>query len=200
MVEQNPAGLTTKQWLDVARETLIRDGVDGVKIDRLAKACGVTRGGFYWRFESREDLLGQLLEDWRLSNTGPFIAALTREGSPQQRFRALFRLWLGEKDFRPDYDAAVRHWALTSPEVAGIVRTVDQIRINALRDLFVEAGYGDEEAYVRARVTYYHQVGYYALRITEQVNLDRLEIYYRVLSGFTDEFSPQEYLTDPAHS
>ena len=37
-------------WVDCARTALIADGLEGVKVDRLAKSLGVTRGGFYHHF------------------------------------------------------------------------------------------------------------------------------------------------------
>lgn len=178
--------LSTEDWLEVARETLIREGIGAVKIDRLAKACGVTRGGFYWRFKSRDDLLDQLLKDWRSSNTTPFLAALSGPGSHVDRFRALMRLWIEEQDFDPDYDTAVRNWALSSPKVAAVVHTVDDIRMDALKRVFVDGGYDEAEAIVRARITYFLQVGYYALGIKEAqpTRLGQAEIYYRILTGF----------------
>src|SRR5690625_5043301 len=48
-------GLSTQDWIDLAKETLITEGLPGVKVDRLAKKAGVTRGGFYYRFQSRQD-------------------------------------------------------------------------------------------------------------------------------------------------
>jgi AcrR family transcriptional regulator len=178
--------LSTDDWLKVAKDTLIQEGIEAVKIDRLAKACGVTRGGFYWRFKSRDDLLDQLLKDWRTSNTSPFLAAIAGPGSPAERYQALIRLWIDERDFNPDYDTAVRNWALTSRKVADVVHTVDDIRMDALRRLFLDSGYEENEAMVRARITYFHQIGYYALGMKEATptRAGLVDIYYRILTGF----------------
>ena len=71
-------GISTEDWIEVAKTTLIKEGVGGVKIDRLAKKAGVTRGGFYYRFKSRQGLLDALLQDWRTTNNQPW----RREGLP----------------------------------------------------------------------------------------------------------------------
>ena len=186
-VDDEGGNLSTLDWLDLARETLIREGIEAVKVDRLAKASGVTRGGFYWRFKSREDLLEQLMDDWRSCNTVPFVSVLSGPGMPGDRYQALMRLWIEEREFRPDYDAAVRNWAASSTKVADVVHTVDSVRIDALRRLFVEAGYDGDEALVRSRITYYHQVGYYALGIKQSAERRRQlsPIYYRILTGFS---------------
>lgn len=182
--------LSTEDWIRVAREVLIREGVEAVKIDRLARECGVTRGGFYWRFKSRGDLLDKLIEDWRTTNTAPFLKALTGPGTPDEHFMALTMLWLEERDYRPDYDTAVRAWARTSPKVAEVVHQVDDQRIDALRKVYVRAGYSEDEAFVRARITYFHQVGYYAMGVRESSarRAELVQLYYRALFGSEGQF------------
>jgi AcrR family transcriptional regulator len=181
--------LSTEDWLRVARETLIREGINGVKIDRLAKACGVTRGGFYWRFKNRGDLLEQLLDHWKHNNTEPMLLALSAAGTPAERFAKLLDLWLNEREFSPDYDSAVRNWALSSTKVAATVRQTDDVRMKAIEDIFVASGYPQPEAMVRARITYFHQVGYYAMGVRESLprRSEFRELYYMILSGFVPE-------------
>jgi AcrR family transcriptional regulator len=181
-----PDTISRERWLDVARSVLIREGISGVKVNRLAKKLGVTRGGFYWRFKNLADLQDALVEDWRASNTVPFLAALNGPGDPPHRLKAGFRLWVEEKDFDPSYDAAVRAWARVSRKVASAVHAIDDQRIDALKSLFVDSGYGEDESFIRARITYFHQVGYYAMGVRESSKrrYELIELYYRVLSGF----------------
>ena len=178
--------LSTQDWIDAARRMLIRDGIGALKIDRLARECGVTRGGFYWRFKSRGDLLAKLLDEWRNVNTQPLTEALRGPGTPAARLKRTFLLWVAEEAFDPMFDTAVRAWAATSKSVAAMVREVDDARIQALQDLFLDAADPDVEALVRARIIYFHQVGYYAMGIHEaqQRRHDLLPHYFKVLSGF----------------
>lgn len=181
-----PDTISRERWIDVARAMLVREGIGAVKVNRLAKKLGVTRGGFYWRFKNLADLQEALVEDWRKSNTAPFLAALGGTGDPGERLRAAFRLWLDERDFDPGYDAAVRAWARVSRKVASAVHEVDDQRIEALKRLFMDGGYEEKEAFIRARITYFHQVGYYAMGMRESTKrrYELIEVYYRVLSGF----------------
>ncbi|MFN7397725.1 MAG: TetR/AcrR family transcriptional regulator, partial [Sandaracinobacter sp.] len=39
--------------------------------------------------------------------------------------------------------------------------------IRAIADIFLQQGYGVEDAEARARITYFHQVGYYTLNLDE---------------------------------
>lgn len=179
-------GLSTEEWISVAKTTLIQEGIAGVKIDRLAKKAGVTRGGFYYRFKSLQGMLDALIDHWRQTNHQPIIDALDGPGSPPERFRALIRLWIEEQDYDPDFDAAVRGWSRVSPKVAKVVHEIDDLRIDALKRLFMDAGYDLDEAFVRARITYFHQVGYYAMGMRESHKRreELSELYYRILTGF----------------
>jgi AcrR family transcriptional regulator len=176
------------EWLDRAREALIREGIEAVSIQRLSRMLDVTRGGFYGYFGSRAALLRQLLEDWRQQNTRALrrIAARPRVDGGRQ-FRELVRMWVEDEDYRPSYDAAIRDWARRSSEVARIVRVVDDERIRLITRIFRNLGYASAEARIRARITYYHQVGYYALAVREsRATRRRLSsAYTRVLAGFT---------------
>lgn len=178
--------VSRERWLEVARTTLIREGIDAVKVNYLAKKLGVTRGGFYWRFKNPAELYDALLDDWRRSNTTPLVGALCGPGDPAERLHTAFQLWIDEKEFNPDYDTAVRAWSLVSRKVAKAVHEADDRRIEALKRLFVDAGYEEQEAFIRARITYFHQVGYYAMGVHESTKrrYELSELYYRILSGF----------------
>jgi AcrR family transcriptional regulator len=174
------------EWLDLARETLIREGVEAVSVQRLSRTLNVTRGGFYGYFGSRAALLRGLLEDWRRTNTRALrrIAARPRKDGSRQ-FRELVRMWVEDVDYRPEYDSAVRDWARRSAEVMRSVRNVDLERIRLITRIFRNLGYAPAEAHIRSRITYYHQVGYYALAIREsRATRRRLSAAYtRVLAG-----------------
>lgn len=178
--------LSRADWIDAARFALTQGGVAAVKVDRLADALGVTRGSFYWHFANRDALLSALLEHWEATNTESMeraVAAAAPDG--QAQFSAVVRLWIDEVDFSPSYDAAVRDWARHDAEVARTVHRVDDRRIALLVGVFEALGYVGVDAFIHARVAYFHQVGYYALEIheTREVRLALLPHYYRILTG-----------------
>jgi AcrR family transcriptional regulator len=179
--------LGREDWIAAARTELIAGGVNAVKIGRLAKRLRVTRGGFYWHFTSRADLLDELIQSWEISNTAPFERSLTsgsvRDGV--REFVAIANLWLNEKEYSPAFDTAVRDWARISKAVAAAVRRVDERRIGVLHRIFLDLGFADPEALVRARVAYFHQVGYYTLAISQDraSRVALVPIYVQVLTG-----------------
>jgi AcrR family transcriptional regulator len=151
----------------------------------------MTRGSFYWHFKSHADLVRELLTVWERTNTEPFERVLTNGDTPHgiKEFLGIINLWVEEQDYSPAFDTAVRDWARTSPEAARAVRRADDRRIAVLHRIFLDIGYVDPEALVRARVTYFHQVGYYTLRLPEDAQRRRalVPIYARILTGKSDE-------------
>lgn len=168
---QSRITLGKSDWVAMAKNALIKDGINGVKVDLLARDLGITRGSFYWHFKNRQDLLDALINHWRHANSEPMLEAIRRAGARglQEDFRHVDDLWLEERDYSPRYDAAVRDWARTDEIVADAVREVDQIRIDAFTEMFKAYGFTGEKALTRARILYYHQVGYYALNIQETI-------------------------------
>lgn len=176
--------LSRASWIAAARAELLRGGISAVKIGRLATRLRATRGSFYWHFVDRGDLLRALLLDWEATNTAPFERVLEEQsGGPPNgvaEFEAIVDLWLTEREFSPAFDTAVRDWARQSKSVASAVQRADSRRIEVLRRIFHDLGYRDPEALVRARITYFHQVGYYALGLAETPERRReLASYYQ---------------------
>nr|AIA11698.1 Bacterial regulatory proteins, tetR family [uncultured bacterium] len=160
--------LQKPDWVAAARKLLIKRGISNVKIEPLAEAMSVTTGSFYWHFSGRPELHDALLKDWYDTNTAPFYTAVRAASpDPRRQYLAFFGVWVLERDFDPKYDQAIRDWARTSKKVADLLREVDNTRIRLLIEIFENFGYSGLEAEMRARVTYYHQLGYYAMHVRE---------------------------------
>jgi hypothetical protein len=97
-----------------------------------------------------------------------------------------FGVWVLERDFDPRYDQAIRDWARTSKRVADLLREVDDARIKLLLEIFENFGYSGLDAEMRARVTYYHQVGYYAMHVREmrERRFELAPFYADILTGY----------------
>jgi AcrR family transcriptional regulator len=173
--------LSREDWIAVARQTLVAAGVEDVKVDLLAHRLRVTRGSFYHHFEHRQALLDALLEDWVSSNRRE-IAAVHATGADMKH---LFRVWIWEDREFPAFDIAVRAWARKAERVARAMREIDDAWVALLQSLFEAKGVAAPESFVRARIMYFHQVGYYALSIDENL-AERVALvphYYAALTG-----------------
>jgi len=134
--------LKREDWLRQARLALLRGGVEAVRVEKLARALGVTKGSFYWHFTGREELLEALLREWE--NEVREILQQIGPGPAERRFRALVRLLeqrarLSEEGKVPS-DAAIFAWASVDPAIALRVNRAEEGRIRLLKRIL---GHGD---------------------------------------------------------
>jgi AcrR family transcriptional regulator len=129
-----PTRTPRTDWIDAGLAALAAGGPDAVRIDKLAKALGVTRGGFYWHFEDRAALLGELLDVWERRSTDAVLEQVESEGGdPRAKVRRAGMLTFS-RELLP-VDLAVRDWARRDPAVAERLRRVDNRRMEYLRTL-----------------------------------------------------------------
>ncbi len=190
-----PAGnvkVTRDDWLRLALDVLVSNGIDAVKVLRLSRRLDVSRSSFYWYFGSRQDLLDALLAHWDATNTRAIIE-LAR--APQPTITAavahVFRAWIDPAKFDPRLDFAVREWARHSGPVRRLLDRADDERLQALRTMFARHGYDEAEADARSRVLYFMQIGYYALDLSEPLE-DRLARVPDYLLSFTGRQASEE--------
>ncbi len=53
-----------EEWIAEGLRWLATGGVDAVQVERIARALGVTKGGFYGYFADRNALLHEMLDAW----------------------------------------------------------------------------------------------------------------------------------------
>lgn len=179
-------------WIEAALEVLVGEGVDGLRITRLADDLAVTRGSFYWHFKDREDLLQALIGYWQRKNTAAVVSSVQDAATIDDGILALFETWLDPARFDPLLDSAVRDWARRSDVVRQAIDDADRARVSAIAALFEKFGYANPEAFIRARVVYFTQVGYYALHIEEPLaeRFSYLEAYFKSFTGL--EIDPRK--------
>ena len=111
------------------------------------------------------------------------IAAAGARGLKEDFGPTVGRLLTEEKEFSPTFDSAVRNWAHADALVREAVESVDERRLAAFQLMFEAYGYDGEVALVRARIIYFHQIGYYALAIKETLEqrMHLLHLYDEIL-------------------
>lgn len=141
-----PTRVPRSTWIEQGLRALAAGGPDAVRIEPLAQALGVTRGGFYWHFADRRALLDEMLDTWERATTEEVIERLDRQGGdPGAKLRRLFALTTPHVVMT---DLAIRDWARRDRSVADRLRRVDNRRMDGLRAFFATfcADPGDVEA------------------------------------------------------
>ena len=176
---------TREDWLTAARDVLVSDGVAEVKILQIAGRLGVSRSSFYWYFADRDDLLAALLQAWEARNTASIIShCASHSETIADAVCNFFRCFVDPALFDTGLDFAVREWARRDGDLRVRVDTADAARLEAVRQMFLRHGYLDEDADARARILYFMQLGYHALKVVEPMDL-RLSRIGAYITGFT---------------
>ena len=177
--------VTREDWIEVALNTLIEEGIEQIKVMILAKKLGVSRASFYWYFEDRQVLLDELINIWRATNTASLIEqALKPASSIVESIANVFSCWMDIESFNPRLDAAIRAWAHQDKAINQLVDEEDNKRLDAIKTMFIAHGYPSKEAFIRARVLYFMQIGYYALEIQESFDT-RFSYFEPYIVSFT---------------
>ena len=171
--------------LQAALDIFVAEGIDAVRITRLADDLGMTRGSFYWHFKNRQDMIDALVNFWKCKNTPALIAAVERARTLEEGILGFFEICVDATHFDPRLDLAIREWARRSENIRHLLDQEDQVRIDALQQYFLRFDYPMPEALIRARVLYFSQIGFYALDVPEplRTRLEYTEAYYQCFTG-----------------
>jgi AcrR family transcriptional regulator len=154
--------LSREDWINGAIQFLSTNNVDALRLDLLSRQLNVTKGSFYWHFQSREELLGAVIESWRQSMINDIQAWLGHStGTPLGRLRRLLRLAISPRVDVPGgpLELTLRDWARRDPRVDEIVRQVDAQRLDIVKNLYLDAGLGEERAAAHALLHMTYVIG-----------------------------------------
>jgi AcrR family transcriptional regulator len=154
-----PTRTPRSSWIQEGLRALAAGGPDAVRIELLARALGVTRGGFYWHFDDRRALLEEILDTWERASVDEVIERVESEGGDARaKLRRLSALAVSS-DEPLRIDLAVRDWARREPTVAERLRRVDNRRMDYMRSLFGAFCADENEVEARCMVFYSLWIG-----------------------------------------
>lgn len=153
--------LDRSDWVAAGLAALAAEGLDAVRVERLAGALKVTKGSFYWHFRDRSALLEAMFETWRTTATGDIITRVEAvAATPAERLKALFALVL-RSDGR--LEMAMRDWSAHDEQVRAVVGEADHRRVAYVEELLVGVGVPAAEAGARARFVYQALIGHFRM-------------------------------------
>ncbi len=158
------------KWIEAALTEIANGGIERVRVEVIAQSLGVTKGGFYWHFKDRRDLLDAILQSWSEGR----IAAIEKQtaldsGNARDRLRALIALYSERVNARGmAIELAIRQWARADKPAAAAVASVDAARLDQVVQLFNKLGLTREESEARALLFYSFIFGQSLLFLKQQ--------------------------------
>lgn len=160
--------LAPADWVMAGFRALAGEGAQAVRVESLAREIGATKGSFYWHFKDLGALHQAMLDAWaELATTAVTAAARAADLDPRERVLRLVDLVsvLPEAEVSGGaLEPAIRDWGRTDPRAGAVLARVDRRRMEALRQLLVEAGLSEARAEEGAAAFYGALIGLESLR------------------------------------
>jgi len=144
-----PIRTPRNRWIEEGLRALATGGPDAVRIEPLAQALGVTKGGFYWHFDDRRALLDEMLDAWERLMVDEVIERVeSKGGDARTKLLRLFALASSIGELLK-VELAIRDWARRDKAVAERLRRVDNRRMEYMRSLFGALCANEDDVEVR---------------------------------------------------
>ncbi|GHE74294.1 TetR family transcriptional regulator [Streptomyces longispororuber] len=150
------------RWIEEGLRALAAGGPEAVRVEALAQALGVSKGGFYGYFRNRAALLEEMLDAWERGVTEDVIERIDRAGGDaRERLGRLFD-YVGSVETpvtSAGVELAIRDWARRDESVAQRLRRADNRRMDYLRELYGAFCADEDDVEARCLITFSLRVG-----------------------------------------
>ncbi len=154
-VKRTAAPIDASTWVRAAVDALKAGGVAALSVEALARKLGVTKGSFYWHFDSREELLRAALERWELS-IGRDLDRLMQINEPLPRLTRMFQE--ATEKIEDSLFMAVSG-SSDNPVVKEFILRISDRQMGFTRQTLAELGFPEELARMRSFLAYALYVG-----------------------------------------
>jgi len=141
-------------WVEQGLRALAVGGPDAVRIEALARALGVTKGGFYNHFDDRPALLDDMLDSWETVGVDQPIKRVESDGGDARvKLQRLFEIGSSMGEL-VQIELSIRDWAKRDSAVARRLKRVDNRRMDYMRSLFGAFCLDKNEVEVRCLIAF----------------------------------------------
>lgn len=142
--------LSREKWLEMAIDALAHKCKSKFNLDSLLSAMPVTKGSFYSHFKNRHDFLIALVEYWGRHDTEGVVNELRALPGNMTAEDKLWEMMCVIYDMKfNQYELLIRSLAGELQEVREAVKSVDQMRLKVVGQLFAEIGFEGDELQMR---------------------------------------------------
>src|SRR4051812_26272689 len=178
---------THERIVETAARAIRRSGYDGTGVAEIMKEAGLTHGGFYAHFDSREGMLAEAA-DRAGADTVAFLTRVAATAPAKQELEAMLRTYLSKEHLESvESGCAVAALGSEMPRQGSKVRQVATRRIKEMIDLVARfsPNWGKPEAHEQALVTMATALG--ALVLARAVDDPKLSdaVRYAALNHLT---------------
>jgi AcrR family transcriptional regulator len=184
---------TRSDWLEAGLAAVVDDGPNGLRIDRLCRRLGVSKGSFHHHFAGAGDFKRSLLAAYEDLVVKALDQAIdqTKAATPQAALAGLTAAITGTPSFyRPELEVAIRAWAFSDAEVRAVQERVDRQRLASLHGIWSKILDDPAEAHTASLLPYLVGIG--ASLVQPPIPPDELRRVYELLLGLVPDQSEEK--------
>jgi AcrR family transcriptional regulator len=185
--------LTRSDWLAAGLAAVADKGPDGLRIDRLCRQLGVSKGSFHHHFAGAGDFKQALLAAYETLVVEALDHAIeqTANATPKAVLASLTTAITDTEGFyRPGLEAAMRAWAFSDAQVREVQQRVDSRRLESLWDIWSKILDDQTDAQTAALVPYLVGIG--ASMVQPPTPRDQLQRVYELLLRLVTQKSQEQ--------
>ena len=149
---QGEPTLTASDWAEAALQLVAEKGLKALTVGALAARLGVTKGSFYWHFQSRAELLAAALARWEQRATTENVTVLEAMPDPRRRLELILAASTEPPRSRSLYAALAE--AADDPIVRRVLNRVASMRVEYLERCYGALGSSLAQARAQAVLAY----------------------------------------------
>ena len=173
---------TRSDWLQAGLAAVVDDGPNGLRIDRLCRRLGVSKGSFHHHFAGAGDFKRSLLTAYETLVVEALDQAIDQNAgaTPQATLAGLTAAITSTQSFyRPELEVAMRAWACSDAAVRAVQERVDRQRLKSLQGIWSRILDDPSEAQTAALLPYLVGIG--ASLVQPPTPPDQLQRVYELL-------------------
>jgi AcrR family transcriptional regulator len=181
--------LRKSDWIQAGLAAVADDGPNGLRIERLCRRLGVSKGSFHHHFAGSADFKQAVLAAYEALVVEALDHAIdqTAADSPRAALTGLTAAITAESFYRPDLEVAMRAWAFSDAEVRAVQERVDTRRLESLQRIWSRIL--DDPAAVHTAALLPYLVGIGASLVQPPTSRDQLRSVYELLLGLVPDES-----------
>jgi AcrR family transcriptional regulator len=184
---------TRSDWIQAGLVAVADNGPDGLRIDRLCRRLGVSKGSFHHHFAGAGDFKQALLAAYEALVVDALNQAIdqTAADNPKAALAGLTAAVTSRGSFyRPDLEVAMRAWAFSDPDARAVQERVDSRRLESLQGIWSRIL--DDPAAVHTAALLPYLVGIGASLVQPPTPPGQLQRVYELLLKLVPDESQEE--------
>ncbi|MGW8958585.1 TetR/AcrR family transcriptional regulator [Paenibacillus sp. NPDC055715] len=172
--------VTDEQWIQEGIKRFEQGGIEQLVIEKMAVCLGCSKSSFYWYFSNRSSYVKQIVETWRMQTTQQVIASSIVHATADDRIRDVLTQMFGTTK-RGDFLFYLRKLSLKDDTYHSILDEVEQMRMEFMKQLFIQKGMQPEKAFQKSWMLYHYYLGWYERHKQETLSDETIQQHIHMI-------------------